>query len=254
MGVDEDVFDRQKRVAGWNQDKVSKARILVVGAGALGNEVVKLLLQMGVNEIAIVDHDNVVAANLNRCVFFTQKDADEKALKAEVLARESTKINSNARITPVTKMIEFVEEGFFKNFDFAFGCLDNLAARMHLNAQCYGTLPLIDGGTTGFNGKVQCVLKPSSCIECGLTKRDYKLLWQKYSCVGEVLDFVDPKMPALATTTSIIAGLQANEFVKFAHERLEETLAGRYLFFNGLKNEYRLFEVPKRRTCPVHGV
>ena len=251
MSIDDDVFDRQKRVSGWNQDAVSNARVLMVGAGALGNETLKLLLQMGVNKITIVDHDTVVAANLNRCVFFSQKDADEKALKAEVLAREGKRLNAHAEITALTKMIELVDESFFKNFDFAFGCLDNLAARMHLNAQTYGIVPLIDGGTSAFRGSVQVVKSPSACLECSFAARDYKLLWKKYSCVGEVLDFIDPKMPALATTTSIVSAMQVNEFLKLLFET-GDSLAGRKLFYDGLRNTFTTSEIQKRKTCPVH--
>ncbi|MEM4255478.1 MAG: ThiF family adenylyltransferase [Candidatus Norongarragalinales archaeon] len=251
MGVDEDVFDRQKRIAGWNQDKVSNARLLVVGCGALGNEVVKLLMQLGANDVTVVDHDTIVKANLNRCVFFTEKDAEEKALKAEVLAREAKTINQNANVKAVTKMIELAEESFFGKFDFAFGCLDNLAARMHLNAQAYGKMPFIDGGINGFNGRVQTIRAPSPCLECGFGKADYKLLWKKYSCVGETLDFLDPKMPALSTSASITASLQVNEFLKLLHG-VGETLEGKFLFYDGLKGEFKTLEIGKKKGCAVH--
>lgn len=251
MSVDDDVFDRQKRIQGWNQEKVSNARILVVGAGALGNEVLKLLLQLGANDITVVDHDNIVKANLNRCIFFTEKDAEEKALKAEVLAREAKKINPHAKVKPVAKMIETVEEGFFDEFDFAFGCLDNLAARIHLNVQAYGKMPFIDGGINGFNGRVQTIRSPSPCLECGFGKADYKILWKKYSCVGETVDFLDPKMPALSTTAAITAAIQVNEFLKLLHG-VGETLEGKFLFYDGLKNEFKILGFEKKKGCTVH--
>lgn len=252
MGVDDDVFDRQKRIQGWNQAKVSNARILVVGAGALGNEVVKLLMQLGAGNATIVDHDSIVKANLNRCVFFSEKDAEEKALKAEVLAREAKKINPRANLKAVTKMIELMPEGFFDNFDFAFGCLDNLAARMHLNAQTYSRMPFIDGGINGFNGRVQTIRSPSPCLECGFSKADYKILWKKYSCVGETLDFLDPKMPALSTSASITASLQVNEFLKLLHD-VGETLEGKFLFYDGLKGEFKTLALEKKKNCAVDG-
>ena len=253
MEIDQDRFDRQKRVTGWDQEKIARSRCLVVGAGALGNEVVKNLAQFGVGELTIVDYDEIVAANLNRCVFFEKKDAEEKRLKAEVLAERVEKINPEIKIEIETKRIEYLPESFYGKFDCAFGCLDNLGARLHLNANCYGRMPLIDGGTTGFMGKVQVVNAPSSCLECGMSRQDYGLLWKKYSCVGDVLDFLDPKMPALPTTTGIVAAIQTNEFAKMAHggELAKESLAGKYLFFNGLKNEATVFEVPKRKECPV---
>ena len=252
VGVDEDVHDRQKRVKGWRQDVVANARVLVVGAGALGNEVVKLLLQLGVKSISIVDFDSIVKANLNRCVFFSENDVG--LLKADVLKREAKKINPAAEIVVFAKKVEELSEDFFKNFDYAFGCLDNLGARLHLNAQCYDRMPLIDGGTTGFFGKVQVGRAPSSCIECGLSKSDYKLLWQKYNCVGELIDWINPKNPALPTTTSVVAGIQVNEFLKLVHENSfsVKSLAGKFLFLDGLKSTVQLFEVPKRVGCPVH--
>ena len=193
--IDDDQFDRQKRVSGWRQDAVEKARVLVVGAGALGNEVVKNLAQLGVGHLTVVDFDEIVLANLNRCVFFTESDVG--AFKADVIAREVKKINPSVDVSVEKKRLEELPESFFSSFDYAFGCLENQSTRLHLNAQCYGRMPLIDGGTTGFYGKMQVVRSPSSCVECSLSKRDYALQWKKYSCVGEVIDFLDPKMPAL---------------------------------------------------------
>ena len=248
MRADDDRFDRQKRINGWDQDAVSKARCLVVGAGALGNELIKLLVQKGVRDLTLVDYDSIIEANLNRCVFFNSSDVGK--LKAEVLAEKARVMDENARIKAVVKRLEFLDDWFYDRFDYAFSGLDNQAARLHLNAYCYGRVPLIDGGTTGFHGKVQIVRSPSSCLECTMSKADYKKMWKKYSCVGEVLDFLDPKMPALATTTSIIAAMQANEFVKMVHGR--DCLEGKYVFFDGLKQETIVYDVPKRANCPVH--
>ncbi len=278
--IDADQWDRQRRIRGWQQSAVEQSKCLVIGAGALGNEVVKLLLQLGVRNLAIVDYDTVVTANLNRCVFFTHGDAKKRAKKAKALAKAAGKVNPEAVITPVLSRVEQLDEVFFADFDCAFSCLDNLGGRLHANAHCYGKTPLIDGGTAGFNGKVQ-VVDNGSCLECGLSPRDYSFLWRKYSCTGEMLEFVDPKMPALPTTTSVVAGVMAGEFVKMAHSKSEPIgggainqltqlaverqrkprqfdlpesgLAGKYWFYNGLTNESATFEVQKRASCPVHG-
>lgn len=262
MNIDEDRFDRQKRVANWNQHAIEGSRILVVGAGALGNEVIKNLLQLGVREIAVVDYDLVVKANLNRCVFFTERDAALKRRKVEVIAEQARLSFPFVSIRPLPERVENLSEEVFTAYDYCFSCLDSLAARLHLNAQCYGKMPLIDGGTTGFLGKVQVVNSPSSCLECTLTKRDEKILWERYSCVGEVVDVLNPKMPALPTTTGVIASLQVNEFVKLAHflsskneeekKLFQENLVGKYLSVNLLKNEYKVFEIHKRDSCNVH--
>ncbi len=263
--VDDDVFDRQKRVRGWNQDALERSRVLVVGAGALGNEVLKLLLQLGARKITIVDNDSIVKANLNRCVFFTPEDAERGTLKVDALKREAKRLFPQADVLALPKLIEQLPESFYDGFDCAFGCLDNLGARLHLNAFAYGKVPLIDGGTTGFLGKVQVVDAPSACLECGLAKRDYKLLWLKYSCTGDEIDWLNPKMPALPTTTSVVAGMQVEEFLKLLFSQAEgapkdmleaaaeHSLVGKYLLYDALRREARVFEIPKRKTCPVHG-
>lgn len=250
MEVDEDRFDRQKRIPNWNQAEVDKQNALVIGAGALGNEVVKLLLQLGVGKIRVVDFDTIVPANLNRTVFFSQTDANAHSFKADVLARESKKINPNVQVTPDTRAIDKVEEKFFTESTIVFGCLDNLGARLFSNANAYGKAPFVDGGTTGFFGKIHVTNAPSSCFECSLSQRDYKHLWQRYSCVGELLDIQDPKTPALPTTTSIIAAFQVNEFLKMLHGM--DNLAGKYLHYDGLRQEAKIFDVPLRKDCPIH--
>ncbi|MBI5635735.1 ThiF family adenylyltransferase [Candidatus Micrarchaeota archaeon] len=271
-GIDEDVFDRQKRVNGWNQEAVSGKNCLVAGAGALGNELVKNLAQVGVGKITVVDFDKIVEANLNRCAFFTKEDVGRE--KAIVLKEKAEKLTGGAtRITAGLRRIEELKESEFSGFDFAFGCLDNLGARLHLNAQSYGKKIFIDGGTTGFLGRVQAVCAPGPCFECGLSKSDYNILWKKYSCVGEALDFVDPKMPALPTTTSIVAAVMANEFLKIAHSPSADeaadlilqgkkidslggakagSLIGRQWHYNGLTGEAKTMQLDVRRDCPVH--
>ncbi|MFH1246808.1 MAG: ThiF family adenylyltransferase [Candidatus Micrarchaeota archaeon] len=251
--ADEDKHDRQKRVSGWQQEKIETANVAVVGAGALGNEVVKNLLQLGVNQLTVIDFDTVVKANLNRCILFSESDAEKSTLKAEALLAAGKKLNPNAEITAIIQNVDTLDDKFFAKFNVVFGCLDNIGARLHVNANCYATTPLIDGGTTGFLGKVQVVKKPSPCLECGLSKQDYDILWRKYSCTGEQLDILDPKMPALPTTTSIIAGVQVNEFLKIIHEnKIGRTLVGKYLFYNGLTGETKTYELQKREKCPVH--
>ncbi|MFH1443421.1 MAG: ThiF family adenylyltransferase [Candidatus Micrarchaeota archaeon] len=256
MGSDEDVQDRQKRISDWQQEGISKSKILVVGAGALGNEVLKSLLQLGVSDVSIMDYDIIVKANLNRCIFFTEEDAENKRLKAEILAERARRQFPSSTVTPINGRVEDIKSDSLGGYDAIFSCLDNINARLHINAQAYGVAPLIDGGTTGFLGKVQTVKSPSSCLECSMSKKDYELLWQRYSCVGEVLDFLDPKMPAVSTTNSIVAALQVNEFLKLKMASLknEPNLVGKYLFIDGRNGTFKTYEVQKRKECNVHQV
>jgi len=67
---DDDRLDRARRIGWVDLEKVASSRILVVGAGALGNEAVKDLVLFGFRRIDVLDMDTVVRSNLNRCVLF----------------------------------------------------------------------------------------------------------------------------------------------------------------------------------------
>lgn len=245
---DLDRYDRQKRVKGWSQDKVKNSRVLVIGAGALGNEVIKMLAQLGVGKIAVVDFDFVIPANLNRCVLFDESHASRKVLKVQAVKESVAKLNRDCIIEGFEKKAEDLNESFFRGFDIVFGCLDNLSARLHVNANCYGFVPFIDGGTDGFNGRVQFVFK-TACLECTVAKNDFTNALKRYSCSGEKKEVEEEKIPALPTTTSIIAGVQVQGFLKFV---LTGVLDDGVVFYDGLINKTSFFDVEKNIKCNVH--
>ncbi|MCS6784486.1 MAG: ThiF family adenylyltransferase, partial [Candidatus Caldarchaeum sp.] len=77
-------YDRQMRLEGWNQQKLSVAKVLVAGIGALGCEVAKNLALMGVGELLLVDNDVVELSNLSRQMLYNDSDISQaKALVAE---------------------------------------------------------------------------------------------------------------------------------------------------------------------------
>ena len=83
-------------ISWWEREKVQKAKVLVVGAGALGNEVIKNLALMGVGNIFIVDFDKIEAANLSRSVLF--RETDNNRSKAEVAAARAKSINPDVHV------------------------------------------------------------------------------------------------------------------------------------------------------------
>ena len=95
--LEESRYDRQERVSWWDQKRLKEARVLVVGAGALGNEVVKNLVLVGVGNIAVIDMDFIESSNLARCVFF--RPEDEGQAKASVLAKRAGELNKDVVIT-----------------------------------------------------------------------------------------------------------------------------------------------------------
>ena len=90
----EDRYARQRLISWWEQDRLAAARVLVIGAGALGNEILKLLALSGVGHIMIYDMDRIEVSNLSRTVLF--KESDAGAFKAEVAAQRVVELNPQA--------------------------------------------------------------------------------------------------------------------------------------------------------------
>ncbi|KAI1337662.1 SUMO-activating enzyme subunit uba-2 [Xylariaceae sp. FL0016] len=146
----------------------SQARVLMVGAGGIGCELLKNLACSGFGEIHIVDLDTIDLSNLNRQFLFRHEHIKKsKALVAKEAAR---KFNPNTKIVAHHANIkdEQFNTGWFRGFKIAFNALDNLEARRHVNKMCLAAdVPLIESGTTGFNGQVQVIKKGvTACYDC----------------------------------------------------------------------------------------
>jgi len=83
-------------ISWWERKRVEEAKILVVGAGALGNEVIQNLALMGVGYLYIIDFDTIEAANLSRSPLFRESDSGRS--KAEVAAARAKELNPNIHI------------------------------------------------------------------------------------------------------------------------------------------------------------
>ena len=91
VDLDEDRYHRQSLITWWDQERLSDASVLVIGAGALGNELVKNLALVGVGTVVVVDLDQVENSNLSRGVLF--REGDEGADKATVVAARAAELN-----------------------------------------------------------------------------------------------------------------------------------------------------------------
>lgn len=251
--LDKDRLERSRRIGWLDVDKIERSRCIVVGAGALGNEVVKNLALSGFKDIFLIDMDHVVRSNLNRCVLFREKDANEKKMKAEVVAERAMDLNPDMKFRLHTGRVEDLDWKVFEAYDLVFGCLDNVSARLHVNSHSYyAGVPYIDGGTDGFSGKVQVVLPPKSpCVQCSMNHSHFKVLEKRYSCTGADVVFHERKLAAEITTTSIIAATQVREGLKIISGQ-EENCAKNVLFYNGLLGTSEVYELAVDPSCPNH--
>src|SRR5262249_23038157 len=126
---DEDRYGRLRLIPWWRQERLAAARVLVVGAGALGNEVLKNLALLGVGTTRVIDLDDVEPSNLSRSVLFRASDGGRS--KAEVAAERAREINPEVAVIPVQgDVITDLGLGHFADADVVIGCLDNREARL----------------------------------------------------------------------------------------------------------------------------
>jgi molybdopterin/thiamine biosynthesis adenylyltransferase len=248
-----DRHERMRRIPWMDMEAVSASRVLVVGAGALGNEVVKDMVLAGFSRISLVDMDHVARSNLSRCVFFREKDSQKRLLKAEVVARRAAELDSGVRITPHATRIQDMPEDFIPSHSIVLGCLDNVSTRLHVNAHCYSNgIPYVDGAMDGMIGKVQVVLPPeTACLECGMNKTHSKILELRFSCTGEDVTFYEPKVATEITTTSLVSAVQVREALKIACGKAETALTNVF-YYDGLRNVSETLEISKNPDCPHH--
>lgn len=139
---------------------IKDARVLMVGAGGIGCELLKNLVLTGFGEIHVVDLDTIDLSNLNRQFLFSHEHI--KKAKALVAKESAGKFNPNVKIEAYHANIKDAQfdVDFFKQFNVVFNALDNVDARRHLNRMCIAAdVPQVDSGTTGFHGHAQVIVK-----------------------------------------------------------------------------------------------
>jgi adenylyltransferase/sulfurtransferase len=239
-------------ISWWEKDKVKNAKVMVVGAGALGNEVIKNLALMGVGNLFIVDFDNIEAANLSRSVLF--RESDNHRSKAEVAAARAKSINPQLNVQffngDITSGLGL---GVIRRMDVVIGCLDNREARLAVNRFCYWMdKPWVDGAIQELLGLARVFVPgEGACYECTLTEQAIRDLSLRYSCpLLARQNILLGKVPTTPTIASIIGGIQSQEALKLIHSMPVE--AGKVIHYNGLNNEMHTTAYVPREDCESH--
>jgi molybdopterin/thiamine biosynthesis adenylyltransferase len=239
-------------ISWWERDKVQAAKVMVVGAGALGNEVIKNLALMGVGHMFIVDFDKVETANLSRSILF--REGDDNRSKAEIAAARAKSINPDIQVQylngDVTTQLGL---GLIRRMDVVVGCLDNREARLALNRFCYWVnRPWVDGAIQELLGLVR-VFVPGrgACYECTLTEHALRDLSIRYSCpLLARQNILLGKVPTTPTIASIIGAMQSQEALKLINGMPVQP--GKVTHFNGMVNEMHTTAYSPRKDCESH--
>jgi molybdopterin/thiamine biosynthesis adenylyltransferase len=250
--VNDERFSRFRLIGWWDQEKLRSARVLVVGAGALGNEILKNLALLGFANVIVVDLDSIEASNLSRSILYRASDVGRR--KADVAADAYRNIFPEAHIHPITgNVVHGLGLGLFGWADIVLAGLDNREARLWINRACWKmNKPWIDGAIEGINGVARLFIPGEPpCYECTLGETDWAILNKRMSCNLLALENdTEGKVATTPTISSIIAGLQVQEAVKLLHGL--PVLSGKGFIFEGLNHTSYKVEYTENADCMSH--
>ncbi len=214
------------------QERLSRARVTVVGAGGLGSPVLTYLACAGVGHIRIVDSDVVEETNLNRQFLYGAGaiGMNKAKLACTRLGADCPDIAFEpvcARITP-----QNVDE-LLGSPDVLVDCVNTIESRLVVNAFAMrADIPLVEAGVAGFGGFVMSVRRECACLECVLPPLKIK----------------EPQSPVIGAAAGVIGSMQAVECLKILLGR-GKPLYGKMLRYDGLQCRFTQVSLRVSESC-----
>ena len=240
-------FARHDLIPGWEQPQLTAASVIVMGMGALGNEVSRILAMAGVGKLILCDSDRIERSNLSRTVLFREEDIGQ--LKVDAAARSLQRLAPNIEIDrrplPLAQGVGLAE---IRDASLVMGCLDSRSSRLQLAGRCQlvgGAY--IDGGTQPWGGEVQPFLVADGpCYSCGLTEEERGISDVPWSC----LDAGSETPVGAAIPSSALVGTWMGMIaIRFL---LGQPVPEKILKIDGVQGTTALVAQTRDPHCPMH--
>ncbi|MGB5499884.1 MAG: HesA/MoeB/ThiF family protein [Maribacter sp.] len=211
-----------------SQEKLSQAKVLVVGAGGLGIPVLTYLNAMGVGTLGIVDADEVSVSNLHRQVLYGENDVGQS--KVTVAIKKLASQNSDTKLIPLNTFLTSDNAlEIIRDYDLVVDASDNFPTRYLINDACVIlNKPFVYGALHSFEGQVSVFN-----YQGGPT---YRCLFPKMPSDKEIPNCNEHGV--LGIIPGIVGNLQALEVVKIL-TGIGDVLSGELLLYNGLEQNMR---------------
>jgi molybdopterin-synthase adenylyltransferase len=236
-------YGRQLALPGWGlvqQTAVREARVLVVGAGALGSPVALYLAGAGVGRLGILDDDDVELSNLHRQLLHFTPDVGVP--KAESAAAKLRFLNPDVVIEPYRVRLDPANApALLEGQDLVVDCSDSFATRYAVNAACCAAgVPLVEAGVMEFAGLVMPV-RPgqTACYRCAFPAEPA----DAPSCA---------EAGVLGPAAGVVGSLQALEALRLVGG-LEGGLLGGFLQIDLREPSFTRVRTARRADCPDCG-
>ncbi len=210
---DSDRYSRHRAIAGFPQEILQRSRFLVIGAGAIGNEVVKNLCLLGVGRIDVHDFDRIERHNLTRSVLLREADIGQP--KARALVARAGELDPAVRLVAHDGDIrDLLSPTSVAAADLVIGAVDNFEARLWINRLCRlvgrnWVNAAIDHRHASVETFPFAGSHDSACYECGLPDSVYARIAERYSCGGLLRAALAERVMPTTTITASLAGALA---------------------------------------------
>ena len=244
----------------FEQQRVSAAHVMVVGCGALGNEVLKNLILLGVGHIVAIDFDKVEIGNLSRSVLFSKSDADAHRMKVDVIAERLKAMNPAVEVKTICGDVAYdVGLGLIQRMDVVIGCVDSRWARYCINRLCMRAgIPWVDGAIEELEGTARVFVPGQNCYACNLGPEGLKDLARRMSCSGIIRRHEEVgSVPTTSIMASIIGAVQVQEALKLVDKKTFgnewTSLCGKMFYYEGQHLTTKLLDFQAYDDdCAVH--
>lgn len=211
-------------LAGYDPERLHAGRVLVVGLGALGQNLVQNLALLGVGHLMLVDFDVFEGHNATRSPFYpTRAEVGRLGYgKAAIVAHRAAQVStaSKADVFYSERLIQVLGDGALSWADIVIAAVDSLNARAWLAERCrLLARPMVEGGFSGpdFNLSAFAPTKGAACYRCGRPGRESSMSCTAYALAAEEARIV----PAIQTSAAVLGGYQAEQVVQLLHGRLD---------------------------------
>lgn len=235
------LFDR---IGKKGQEKLSRAKVVIIGCGALGTVIANNLTRSGVGYIRIVDRDYIELSNLQRQILFDEEDIDRNLPKVIAAEYKLKKINSSIVIESIIKDVNSTNIlSICSGMDLILDATDNLNIRYLINdASIKLGIPWIYGAVIGSTGMTHTILPGETpCLRCIMPDIPP-------SGAADTCDLVG----VLNSVVNIIASFQSTEATKLLTGNKDD-LVKELRFIDIWNNDFEVIEVKKKTDCPVCG-
>lgn len=230
-------------VGGVGQEKLLKARVLVVGAGGLGSPLILYLAAAGVGTIGVIDDDAVDLSNLQRQVLHTT--ARVGVAKAYSAQSAVAAINPDVRVIPHRERLTVCNiEKLIAGYDVVADGSDNFATRFLVNDACFfAKKTLVSAAVLRFDGQL-ATFKPHAGGPC------YRCLYPEEPPAGQIPTCAEAGI--LGAVAGVLGTLQATEVLKEILG-IGQTMAGRLMIYDALGATSRTVKVNRDPACALCG-